>query len=246
MELSVITRSLKVGAIGLALLIPCSAQGQLVLGRLTDAATEDGIQDAEVILLDHDRSVVASGLSNTRGLFSIRLEEPAALLLTVSRLGYASGDTVSIIVPPDNSAHIDLELQPEGVELTGLVVTATRLSSTLARRQFYQRERRGFGSFLDAEYLQKQRGRRLLDLLRSVPGISVRDETPYITRAQRAHSNRCAPTLLLDGMTITGEQAFDRVPLEWIEGVEVYRSWAGMPAQWAHLGSCGLIVVWTY
>ncbi len=231
------------------------AEGQLVIGRITDTMTDDPVRDAEITLFTHERVVVARGISNARGQYAIRLKEHGLFLLTVSRMGYATGDTLSVVVPEDNTAYLDLDLTPEGIELPGILVVASKLSVSLARRGFYDRQRKGLGEFIDAEDIKKQPGRRITDLLRRVPGIRVNGNIPYVTRAQGLSLDAaagtagglrgCQPTLLLDGMVLRGNGEFDLIPLEWVMGVEVYKGSATIPAQWRHLASCGLIAVWT-
>lgn len=234
---------------GLQFLWPTASQGQVVIGKILDGITGDPVREAEVILLNHDRGVVARGLSNARGRYTVQLKEAGILMLTVERIGYESEDTLTIIVPPENSAYLELKLRPKGVELPGITVSAHRLSRGLSRSGFYDRKKRGLGDFLESQEIQRYPGVRLVDALRRIPGIMVRNDVPYVFRSQSLRMRQgglCPPAILLDGMLLFGDGRLDGIPAEWVSAVEVYKGGHTIPAQWRHHAGCGLIAIWTW
>lgn len=55
----------------------------------------------------------------------------------------------------------------------------------------------------------------------------------------------CAPTIVLDGMTLRGAELDDLIPLSHIDAIEVYKGAATVPPQWCGYAVCGVIAVWT-
>jgi carboxypeptidase family protein len=53
-----------------------------------------------------------------------------------------------------------------------------------------------------------------------------------------------APIVFLDGVRYPFDDLKD-VPIDWVEGVEVYSGFAGLPAKYSSLAPCGAILIWT-
>jgi hypothetical protein len=53
-----------------------------------------------------------------------------------------------------------------------------------------------------------------------------------------------APIVFLDGVRYPYEELKD-IPLDWVEGVEIYSSFAGLPGKYSGLAPCGAILIWT-
>jgi hypothetical protein len=53
-----------------------------------------------------------------------------------------------------------------------------------------------------------------------------------------------APVVFLDGVLYPFNELKD-IPLDWVEGVEIYSSFSGLPAKYSSLAPCGAILIWT-
>jgi hypothetical protein len=131
-----------------------------------------------------------------------------------------------------------------------------RWSTTLQRSGFYERSRLGFGSHLDRSALRRRNAMRLdhaiEHLLRSGcrgglepwggAAISFGNSGgPIATQTMGTPGN--APVIFLDG--IPHRQDLKDIPMDAIEAVEFYRSFAGVPAQYTGWARCGVLLIWT-
>lgn len=119
------------------------------------------------------------------------------------------------------------------------------------RAAFYDRSRRGVGGyFLLAEAIDRSMAREVSWVIRQhVPGVRILGGEIYVARGRD-----CPPDVYLDGAR-QGELAgametarafIDQVDLASIEGVEVYRGPASLPAGFGGTtGQCGVIAIWT-
>jgi hypothetical protein len=187
----------------------------------------------------------------------------AAVTSDVLELG--TGETIELSVP--------MTLDP--VKLAAVTVRSRSRSSLteIALRGYYDRRdagrRIGMGRFLDrGEIVQK--GTKLSDVLRRIPGLRVfltgpcvfiitgsnptgtnRWEPPTSNRVMKdctiPPANVCPANIFLDGMPLKpSEVSLDQiVPLDWVEAIEVYRRAAELPAEFLSSGSCGVVAVWT-
>jgi hypothetical protein len=150
------------------------------------------------------------------------------------------------------------------LELESLVVTAEARAFHLEMEGFYEREtRRAHGGlYLEPEFLEKRRPRRLTDVFFHLPGTRVVEPSlgagprmVYFPRSgERIGNQICWPMIYLDRHLIsTGglAGATPRALDEYVHGadvaaVEVYRSAAEVPAEFnGSNGGCGVIVVWS-
>jgi hypothetical protein len=165
-------------------------------------------------------------------------------------LGYrAQSQQVEITGRPFDSVTFILAEQP--VPLSEVDVSAT--SANPFFRGFESRRERGIGTFVTREQIDAQHTSTASDLFRTIPqvklvragtGLGVRFPSNMSLRGRG--SNMCAPMIWLDGQRVPGMEIDDLRATD-IEGIEIYRGAATMPAQFATPGlvQCGAIVVWT-
>jgi hypothetical protein len=116
---------------------------------------------------------------------------------------------------------------------------------------FNRRRRRGIGSFVTRDDIEKRHAPSVSELLRTVPGIGVTQMMagePQPVRMQRSAntvSGDCAIKLYVDGHPYPNGNVDDFDPMS-LEGIEVYRSAAEIPADFrTRDANCGVIALWT-
>jgi hypothetical protein len=136
------------------------------------------------------------------------------------------------------------------------------------RESFEERRRLGFGKFIDSTVLRANEHRRMVDLLRGIPGIQFlwvpvldctlpRSRCPRELYARSTRTSRvsgsCFASIYEDGRMIYRSDGPGNPP-DWsrefsineYEAVEVYRSAAEVPIEFGGPASqCGVVVLWT-
>ncbi len=238
------------------------AAGSAIRGRVVARADGRPVAGAELRLRRVDDPDAAERRLATDGSGGFLLEDAGAgrYVLTVSSLGYAEvTDTVEARGGRIN--QVTVRLPEEAVEIEGVTVEVEARIPRLDRSGFYERARSGQGVFLDADAIAERPVSRPTQIFERMNGVRVRytsgqtGSRPMITAGQG-----CVPALWVDGVRIRDPQPFtlnpspnrpplyldDVVSLNSIEGIEVYRDQAEMPAQYTGTGSeCGVVVVWT-
>lgn len=103
-----------------------------VSGRVTDAETGAALEGAVVRLVEPDAAdddAAAGAFTDADGRFRLRLERPGRYRLTAERIGYRRHEGDVFLVKLGERAERDVELRPEGVELSGIEVTTRRRCS---------------------------------------------------------------------------------------------------------------------
>lgn len=104
--------------------VPASAQAAVqagtVTGRVTDAATGDGVTAVDVSLEGTQRRV----LTNSAGRYTLANVAPGTYTLRARRIGYNQA-TQTITVRADETLTIDVKLQGAPTQLDAVVATAT-------------------------------------------------------------------------------------------------------------------------
>jgi len=114
---------------------------------------------------------------------------------------------------------------------------------------FEDRAKRGFGTFLTREDIEKQQPILLTDVFRSVPGMTVNfDGSNYAVTSSRSVGSGCNVQWYLDGSPFdnSSNDLDQMLRPDDIEAIEVYKSASEVPVQFqGSNASCGTIVVWT-
>ncbi len=101
---------------------PARASAQTIQGRVTDAQNGTPVSFAAVILLDRERSMLASEAADGTGAFRIALPGEGEYYLAVERLGYTEAESPLFRVGAEGEYAVDFELDPAPFELQGLEV----------------------------------------------------------------------------------------------------------------------------
>ena len=200
----------------------------------------------------------ATASTDDHGTFSLVGLPAGTQTLEARYIGYAprrvavdlvSGETRMVSVSLDKIADVLSEVTVYGEQ------------SMLSRRLegFRQRMRAGWGRFITRADIQKQAPIRLTDLLRGIPGISVRPRGTF-GYVIASHNPTCGGVpVYVDGHRLIGmgrgrsgdinDNDFisvnDLVWLDWIVGIEVYSDGMSAPAEYGGWGPCPRVLIWT-
>jgi hypothetical protein len=223
-----------------------SAQGTGTLrGVVVDSATRAPVAGAEVSA----QSLRQFARTDDHGQFTLIRLPAGEIELSVRRVGYEPlSETIIATGGSRDSVLIMLVAQP--VTLAGVPVSAAAQRQREGVKGFYTRRARGIGAFVTREDLEARHARVPTDAL-SLPGIAlVRTRYGTSVRFTTTTSMRrnCSPTLWIDGQRAPGME-LDDIPVNDIEGIELYHGPSVTPAQFWQGNetntACGTIVVWS-
>ena len=118
------------------------------------------VENVEVTLTDLRRSA----MTDKRGAFRVTDIPPGPHLLSVKRIGYAA-----FVIPIDVSPN---RVNEQRVLLSvATALTTVTIEADASLKEFAERKAQGAGRFLDRADLDKQRGRRLGDVITQVGGF---------------------------------------------------------------------------
>ena len=258
---------------------PAVLPAQILIGRVAEAESDQPVKHATLELLGDRGELVTRVSVDSLGSFRMRSWHPGKYRLKTTALGYATYTSDALELATGDVLELTVRLAPNAVPLEPLVIK-TRARATLAEialAGYYDRrdagQRLGLGRFFDRGAIAR-RGRRLTDVLATVPGVRImrvqncsvplismsssssRLEDPEFDKLVRlsAGADACKPAsvcranVYVDGV----QMAFDEtvsidlvVPLESVEAIEVYRRAAEVPAEFLSRATCGVVAVWT-
>jgi outer membrane receptor for ferrienterochelin and colicin len=138
------------------------------------------------------------------------------------------------------------------------VLVTARQNYALEKVGFTQRQKTAWGSFFTHDEIVKRNAQRLTDMLRDVPGMTIRSgvlgssvadgrQTAILSRGRAPMGGGSCPRIFVDGTEWRAVEPGDLdnfvFPSE-VVGMEVYAR-GHAPAQWRGIDECSVIVVWT-
>jgi hypothetical protein len=213
-------------------------------GRVRDRSGRP-VKGARVMLTSGGRAAESGNDGNFR-----LIELPAgSQTFDVRAIGYTptrrvadlrSGTTNEVIIELDKSAP-------------SLPTVTVLGSSRLERAGFLDRQKRGFGYFVDEAWIERQSGGMAMDVIERAPGLIpefIRGTGGRTIRAvvmRKSGPGYCFPKLFVDGFSYAGgwEDLRTFVHKTEIVGIEVYTSSVSVPVQFDGHNGCGSVVVWT-
>jgi hypothetical protein len=232
-----------------------------IVGQVVDDRTNWGIPGAEVEFLDESRRVRARTLADEEGHFALHRLPPGSFRLRVRRLGYAETTTPPWWVQSGEVLSVVVRLQPDAILLAPLEVTGlSRPLQVPALDGFYRRMETGVGGvYLSRQEIEARNPARITDLLVDVPGIRLQQAPDRLGQLMVVSFNRtlrgrgggdCPVQVFVDGILASRGQR--GVPLDELaspnalEGMEVYRGLASLPAEFVTPDArCGVVILWT-
>ena len=231
-----------------------AALGQSPARQVSDAirytvegtiADQDGniIGPGDVELIERD-SIVRHIRADDGGRFTLSGLLSPHVVFRVRHVGFEPA-TVSIdVTAPSHTTTVLVKLLPAVNKLDPMHIAGSppeELSPFL--QAFHDREANNrFGHFVDEQALDKLRPEHASDALRGIPGVSV---TPGHRLGNDVRIRGCVPLVWVNGLRAINAQIDDVVAGSDVAALEVYNSFAGVPAQYLdRTATCGTILVW--
>jgi hypothetical protein len=189
-------------------------------------------------------------LSKADGTFSIDSVPTGTQLIYVRQLGFEPV-SVQVNVSSRFPAELRVTLGPIANILDPVLVTARR-DYRLDTQGFFKRQRSGWGTFITRDEIERRRPQFITDLLTNIPGLYVvRTSSGTMLQSDRVlhvggAGGDCA-RLWVDGTEWRAVMPGDLdafVSAHDVAAIEVYRP-GTTPAQFAGIGDCVTLVVWT-
>lgn len=226
-------------------MLPAHAQDGGTTVRVVVRAAATGAPVAGALVSAAGRGL--QGTTNARGVVRLVGLATGEQWIRARYLGYAT-TTERVFVSAGEPAEVRLDLQVQPIRLAEVRVRARR--SILQINGFEDRRRSGFGTFITREQIARMQPRLLSDVLRRAGGMQL---TPSGTggmarassRGNRVVTGSCPIQYYVDG-TMTMSFEVDNIPPRDVEGLEIYKGAASIPAAY-NKGSalCGVILIWT-
>jgi hypothetical protein len=236
----------------LSVVLPLESMAQTLRGRVVDAGSAHAIAQATIRLVSLDGKPIAEVVSTDSGHFEILAPRSGRYNVEADRIEYVTMRGGPIRLLTESTAEVEIRLSIRAVALEPIEVKVEARKPSLVRAGFYDRQRTGLGTFIDEADIEARNARRTTDLFRAVAGVRVisdgRNEhvvlrggigssftTPY-----------CRPQIYLDGIHVEPFDLGREISPYDLEGIEIYRSAAQVPAQYGGANSsCGVILLWT-
>ena len=226
---------------------PVSAQ--IIRGKLLEQISEKPVGGASLTLLSEQNAEVSSAQSSGSSEFTLRASAPGMYRISVAKKGYRSTETPTLQLAAGDVISVTIHIMPDKVELSPAIVTSNSRRPPGRLAGFYDRmQKYHFGTFITRDQIDKRRPFEVSDLLRSIPGLSVRPAVCGFGYNVRTVEG-CRPTVYLDGVSfpLMRSETIDDIanPMN-LEGVEVYPHAPEVPAElYRGFGRCGVIALWT-
>jgi 5-hydroxyisourate hydrolase-like protein (transthyretin family) len=242
-------RFLTIVTIG-ALVVPSVLAAQEIDGHVIDASTGQPIKQVQIRLLDAAGKERFHILSADDGAFKLPVPAPGWYRLQASQLGYATVLSPQVQVRVGELVQVELHMAVHPVELEPLVVKQRKVYDVGRLAEFFDRmdrnQKLGIGVFVTRDQIELRHAGSASDYLREIPRVRVETHGTRHTVRMQGPRGSCAPKIFVDGVEVHGDTNLDDlVSAGSLEGIEVYRGRAEMPAAYYDDTGCGVIVAWT-
>ena len=226
------------------------ASGQVRTGVVTGTVRDSsghGVPSVRLHLIGDP--VAAFAISDDSGRFTLATAGAGVRSLIARRIGYAP-DSARVTITLGRTARTALVLRAVAAQVGEYVVQADPLRGKMG--PFNKRKGRGIGTFITRSQIEARQAGSVSELLRYVTGVDVEQQmagVPQPVRMQRTgpqpRQSQCSVQLYVDGNPYPNGNVDDFEP-DVLEGIEVYRSAAEIPADFrTRDATCGVIALWT-
>ena len=209
-----------------------------VLG--TDAAP---IPNAQVRIEDARAVVLRILQSDTAGRFSAQQLSEAPALIRVRAFGYAPRSVAVKTSPTTHRVAVTVQLEAIAAELPGVPITAEEIDHNKKLAAYRDRKAtNSFAHFVDGDEIERRKPPFVSEMLRTIGGVTLKSSDKL---GNVLLLRGCAPLVWVDGVRMPGAQLDEVAPPDDIAGIEIYNSFAGIPARYFdRSATCGTILVW--
>lgn len=251
-----------------ALWSPAGLDGQavqqqaVISGVVVEQEGEAAVAGATVIFRTAQGRIRGRAVTDDEGAFLLHSVPPGRFNLEVQHSAYQDLTSPDWEVGPADSLSVILRVDLEVIPLAPLEVVS-RSTRGAVLEAFRFRMERGLGHFITREEIERRDPIAVSDLLREVPGVRVEGGGRGRGRVSigRALQHRpCPVQLFVDGILANREASLptggmgglagpvvdDFVLPNDVEGIEIYRGLAGVPAEFVTpQAECGVVAIWT-
>jgi Carboxypeptidase regulatory-like domain len=227
-----------------------------IVGKVTDPQGNP-VYAAEVVVVERDTAARRTR-SDSAGRFVIDGIREAEIKLRVRRVGFQAQELTVRVTKAGRTANVSVRMEPSVASLERVVVddTAPPDDPPNPRLVGFNERRRtnSFGHYVTPEMLAKLRPQHASEALRELPGVITRPAMKSIGNIVRLRgcgvrgqsAEKVGPLVWLDGVRLVGAEIDEVTQGMDIAAIEVYNSFAGIPAQYLDRSAvCGTILVWT-
>lgn len=219
-----------------------TAQGaaQVTLSGVVLADDRTPLSDA-VLAIERSGQTLYRVRSLSDGRFSFTDIPGGVAAITVRRLGYLQRRLEFDINAATTKDPLEILLTPVATD-----VEAVTIEGATGKLQGFndRRVRNNFGYFFDQNDIRRKNPRYVSELFRYIPGARL--------QASRRNGNilelrNCTPRIWLDGVRADNAEVDELISPSEIAGLEIYPSFAGVPAEYMDKENraCGVVLVWT-
>ena len=205
-------------------------------GIVVDGANAP-LADAQLSLKPYGLAT-RSARSGKDGRFSFEAVPVGTGSMTIRHMGYRLR-TIPVDVSVSNNPSLQVSLEEVAEELDPITVDAT--SGRMAEFTNH-RENSSFGHFFDQRDIQKIAPRFVSELFRGIPGAQVSVGSGI---GNRVTLRGCRPRIWVNGVRTVNTEVDDIAAPSEVDGIEIYPSMAGTPAQYMDRENraCGTVVL---
>jgi hypothetical protein len=212
----------------------------VTLSGIVVADDHSPLSDA-VLGLERGGQTVYRVRSGSDGRFTFPDVPAGSAFLTVRRLGYEQRKLNVDINSAMAKEPFEVQLLPIATD-----VEAVTIEGATGKLQAFndRRARNNFGYFFDQNDIRKKNPRFVSELFRTIPGARL--------QASRRTGNilelrNCTPRIWVDGVRADNAEIDELISPSEIAGLEIYPSFAGVPAEYMDKENraCGVVLVWT-
>ena len=221
-------------ATSLTLFAAASAGAQVFVQGTVQNTDSMRLPGARVEMSDTTGRVVYAAITDSLGQFVIRVAAPLlAYHYTVAAdmIGYRSIRS-PLTVQDQQQIDVRLTMAVDAIPLEPLRVSARRRYTRGLRDEYFDRadhlRRFGGGILIEYDALQRRAG--------STVNMIVAEHYPAL--------RNCPPAFFIDGMRATMDD-LRMTSATVLEGIEIYRTAAQVPAQYQNRAMCGAVLIWT-
>ncbi|MFL5554825.1 MAG: carboxypeptidase regulatory-like domain-containing protein [Gemmatimonadaceae bacterium] len=178
--------------------------------------------------------------SGNDGHFTFEGVPQGAGSITVKRIGYKLRTLALEIAAVENPLlEVALVAVAEEIEPVTVDANSGRMAEFTDHRQ-----NSSFGHFFDQKDIQRMSPRFVSELFRNVPGAKIEVASGV---GNRVFLRGCRPRIWVNGVRTVNTEVDEVAAPSEIDGIEIYPSMAGTPAQYMDRENraCGTVVVWT-
>lgn len=192
---------------------------------------------------------VAFATSDDSGRFELTGALAGVRTIVARRIGFAP-ESMRVTIATGRTTAAYFLLRAVAAPIEDYVIEADPLRGKMG--PFNKRRSRGVGTFITRAQIEARQAGTVSELLRYVTGVGVEQQmagVPQPIHMQRTgpqpRQTQCAVQIYVDGNPYPNGNVDDFEP-DVLEGIEVYRSAAEIPADFrSRDATCGVIALWT-